>query len=102
MKKITDAMRDWLLCYLDGEMNGVRSKTNSVYTRGSGSSRRGLKTCCNRGLIISVPDDTLNAGGWRHDITLAGREAVDMMQVEVDQRRADWKCRQQAMSEISF
>lgn len=96
MTKTTDAMREWLSHYYDGCQNNERFKTNSVYTHGNGNGVRGLKTCRARGLIGSYPDDRINRGGYRHDLTAKGREVVDAMQVEHDERMAQWKREKEA------
>lgn len=75
-EKTTQAMRDWLLFYRDGNQNGKPYPVNSVWTRMNGSTVRGVAACQRAGLITSQPDATINPRGWRHDITPAGRAAL--------------------------
>lgn len=76
MSKLTKNMRALLERYKDGTMNGKPYPVNSFYTRGSGIRLPGLASAHMHGLIVSEPDATLHPNGWRHDITEAGRAAL--------------------------
>jgi hypothetical protein len=74
--KLTKSMLSWLRHYRPMRQNEVYSPTDTVWTRRNGSTMPGLVPCREAGLITSGPDDLLHVGGWRHDLTPAGRLAV--------------------------
>lgn len=74
---LTKNMRRWLLNYRPQCQNGVFSPVETVWTRGRGASFPGLQQCRDAGLVFSCEDDILHRGGWRHDLTPAGRAALD-------------------------
>lgn len=67
---------EWLRLYEDGCQNGEPYPVNSVWTKGAGSSRRELQAAKALGFVTSEPDNSIRVGGWRHDITPAGRAAL--------------------------
>lgn len=71
--KADDLLKHW---YRNYTQNGVARPVPSMWTRGTGRAFRSLATCQKRGWIKSQPDDRLNRGGWRHDITPAGRGRI--------------------------
>ena len=75
-KGLTKAQREWLRNYRPHLQNGVYSPVDTVWTRHEGTSRVGLMACREAGLVTSCPDDILHKGGWRHDLTPAGRAAL--------------------------
>jgi hypothetical protein len=74
--KLTKAMRRFMASFQPGSQNGVEYDVQTVWTRRSGNTVEGLKACREAGLITSAPDDVLRPGGWRHDLTPAGRAAL--------------------------
>lgn len=77
--KLTKAQRAFLSHYRDFIQNGRRFPQNSVWTRRKGTTFPGLVACQEAGLVVSEPDDRLNPDGWRHDITPAGRVALQAL-----------------------
>lgn len=78
MGKLTKAQRAacWIRYYRDGRQNDRSYEVNTVWTKFNGGSAYGLKDARDLGFIVSAPDDTIRVGGWRHDITPAGRQAL--------------------------
>jgi hypothetical protein len=73
-QKALALLRRW---YRDGSQNGKSHPVNSMYTRGRGAAVFGLGYAQALDWIKSEPDSRLNKRGWRHDITPAGRAALE-------------------------
>ncbi len=74
--KLTKALT-WLRNYRNGCQNGRPYPVNAVYTRFKGTTHKGLKEAQALGLVTSKPDTKIHHHGWRHDITPAGRAALN-------------------------